>query len=114
MSGGAFNYTENTLAYELFGYNTSLDYNHFDNTKPQKVKNAFYDIGVSRLVLDVFNLIYTLDYYESGDIGKEDYYNALNKFKEKWLSNTNDTLMQIIDDEIELLRNDLKNMIERR
>lgn len=80
MSGGTFNYHNDSLKDEIFPYscNTSL-----------KARNAnpFGDRVISELVYDVLELIHAYDYYAASDTGEDTYRAAVKDFKDKWLSN---------------------------
>lgn len=99
MSGGHFNYDDSRLKSTIFDYG-------------DKVSNQFEDSEISRLVWDVLDLIHEYDWYISGDTGKQDYLKAKREFKKKWLRDNNtETLTKIIDEEVEKLRGDLKEML---
>lgn len=101
MSGGRWQYQDSCLKNDMFNYSGTSD--------------PMEDKEVSKLVYDVFNLIHDLDWYKSDDTGEEDYIKAKKKFKEKWLRNKNynkNVLQPIIEEEIELLKEELVKMIE--
>lgn len=76
MSGGRFNYMNDTVQNEIFGY--------WDEGK---IPNVFEDREISELIYDVFNLIHDFDWYASGDTCKETYLKQKAAFKKKWLQN---------------------------
>lgn len=91
MSGGTFNYEDNRLAYEIFGYGIELNYgiddkDLEDSRKRVKKQNRFEDIEISELIYDVFCLIHSLDYYNSGDTDEETYRKDVQYFKDKWFN----------------------------
>jgi hypothetical protein len=97
MSGGHFNYMDRTLKNEMFDCN-------YDNKRGKS--NPFEDQLISELAFDLFDLIYSLDYYKSGDTSEEDYLKDKAEFKKKWLKNTNDTIKKVIEEQFTLLKND--------
>jgi len=103
MSGGHFEYANERLMIEMFGY----DY----DTK--EIKNdPFEDREISELMYDLLELTYSLDYYLSGDISKEDYLNDKKKFKEKWFGgNREERLKKYIDEQLDLIKQELLEMI---
>ena len=79
MSGGTFNYHNDSLKDEIFPFSCNT---------PLKARNAnpFGDRIVSEIVYDVLELIHAYDYYAASDIGEEAYRAAVKDFKDKWLS----------------------------
>lgn len=97
MSGGRFNYLDESAQSEIFGY---LD--------DDKIPNVFEDREISELIYDVFNLIHDYDWYASGDTGKEDYLKAKAEFKKKWLGgNRGLRVRRIVDESIAELKQEL-------
>lgn len=76
MSGGRFNYNDSNLQYEMFDC-----YGEPDHSLP----NPYEDREVSELMYDLLNLTHDLDWYLSGDTGRETYLKAKRAFKKKWL-----------------------------
>ena len=72
MSGGYFDYRNDMVKSEIFGYNDTFT-------------NVFEDREISELIWDVFDLIHDFDWYKSCDTSKVDYLNAKDAFKDKWL-----------------------------
>jgi len=101
MSGGRFNYQDEYLKQDMFGYGD------------EKIKDPMEDIELSTLVFDVFNLIHDLDWYKSGDNGADDYAEAKVNFKKKWLRNENydNLLKDLVTQEIKDLEDRLIEMI---
>ena len=105
MSGGHFEYQDNRLLTEMYGWDTSSD---------KAPANPYNDVIVSQLMYDLLKLTHDLDWYKSGDDCEEDYINSLNAFHKKWLSDsTNDTIREIIDEKITSLRDELLDTIGR-
>lgn len=94
MSGGHFNYIDSQLKSEIFGWS-------------DKPRNVFEDKEISQLVWDVLDLIHEYDWYESGDTCEKDYFEAKNKFKDKWLKSDNERCKRIIDETITELKEEL-------
>lgn len=99
MSVGRFNYYNDYLKSEMFGYGGD------------KQINVMEDAEISELVWDVLELISAFDYYESGDTLREDYIKAKQEFKKKWFGNRKIRLEKIVDKKIEQLREEVKEMI---
>lgn len=90
MSGGLFDYKDETLCQEIFDWDLSSTYGIGSEEQIQSAKiarriNPFEDAMISELVYDVFCLIYSFDYYVSGDTGEDTYRADVNAFKDKWL-----------------------------
>ena len=96
MSGGAFDYQQRNLAYELFGWRLTVDYGedgHAQSKEARKV-NPMNDRELSELVWDVLCLIHSLDWCKSGDTGDGDYASDVKWFKDKWLPRTQEDVIQ--------------------
>ena len=110
MSGGYFDYVNNRLMEELFGY----DWDSYNKgKKKQPVWDRFDDILISNLVYDVLVLINDLDYYKSGDTSKETYLKSVNDFKRKWIYSKDKTYHDIIEIEIKDLERRLKQSLPK-
>ena len=94
MSGGHFNYLNNTLKSEIFGW---TDEPH----------NVFEDMEISELTWDLLNLIHIYDYYVSGDTCRETYLKAKRAFKKKWFYNREVRAKRIIDIAVSEVRKEL-------
>ena len=94
MSGGHFDYIDNRLKDEIFGWTDSPS-------------NVFEDREISELVWDVLNLIHDFDWYASGDTRKETYLKAKAEFKKKWMSNRGVRVRRIVDEAIQRTKNEL-------
>ena len=99
MSGGRFNYYNDYLKSEMFGYGGD------------KPINVMEDDEISELVLDVLNLIHDLDYYQSEDTCIETYIESKKEFKKKWFGNRKIRIEKIVDKKIERLREEVNEMI---
>ncbi len=92
MSGGSHNYVCYSIEDNLCG--------------------QMKDIELNDLIKDIANLAHELEWYESGDISKDYYTEAVKAFKDKWFkSDRNERLMKYIDEETERLRKDLYEML---
>ena len=87
MSGGYFNYIDNTAKCEIFGF--------FDRVHG----NVFEDREISELIWDVFELIHDFDWYKSGDTCEETYLQAKADFKKKWFGGNRGVRVRRIVDE---------------
>ena len=86
MSGGRFDYKDQGLRNEIFGWGDTWC-------------NVFEDREISELVWDVLNLVHEFDWYDSGDTGEDTWLKEKVAFKGKWLSGNNaDRVKRIIDD----------------
>lgn len=112
MSGGHFDYKNTSLAYEIFGWDMSPTYGEdgFAQSKKAAQRNPLEDIELSELVWDVLCLIYSYDYYYSGDNCEETYRADVERFKKKWFGRTQkNRVKQAIDIELERVQ---KNMYQ--
>ena len=95
MSGGCFDYRNDYLKTEIFGW--------VDDKPP----NVFRDREISELVWDVLNLIHEYDWYVSGDTCEATYRKHVSEFKRKWFSDREIRIREIIDTSIAELRQEL-------
>ena len=94
MSGGRFNYFNDNLKCEIFGW-------------ADKPSNVFEDREISELVWDVLNLIHEYDWYASADTDKETYLKAKAEFKKKWFSNRGVRVRRIVDEALKQCKEEL-------
>ena len=79
MSGGYWNYTDSTLASEVFNYYLRFDNGLSGEKHDQELKNAIRinplkDPEISGILFDVFCLLHSYDLAESGDASMDDYH----------------------------------------
>lgn len=102
MSGGCFDYKNDYLCDEIFGYDLSPEYNLEKIKKLSRSaarKNPLEDRVISEIVFDIFCLLHSFDWYTSGDTSESTYFEDIEYFKEKWLECDNKTLSKRIADE---------------
>lgn len=117
MSGGRWNYNQCNLGYEMFpgcdvcygiGSDERNKYrNYSGNVKLARKLNPMEDKQISELVFDVLCLIYSADWYKSGDTCEDIYREDVKFFKEKWLKVNPDTLKDEIRKSIQELKEEL-------
>lgn len=110
MSGGHFEYLNQTLAREMFGWDIDICYGEKGFSKVNKAGaiNPLQDREISKLTWDLLCLIYSFDYYICGDTGEETYLEDLKYFKDKWLKpGRKETAKRLIDEECDELKKEL-------
>lgn len=95
MSGGCFDYLDNRLKSEIFGYCC------------EKAKNIFEDREISQLIWEVLDLIHEFDWYKSEDTCKDTYLEAKAAFKKRWFSNRGVRVKRIVDESVADLKREL-------
>ena len=102
MSGGHFNYVNNSIGYEMEG--------QWENPV---LNELFYDLFCAHNYGQRYGgLALMLDFYLSGDIDEQDYRDAVDSFMNKWFKDNNvvDTVTKdYIDKKIEDTRQMLYN-----
>lgn len=104
MSGGHFDYRNDYLCHDIFGWEVSADYgNHgFKQSNLARRIDPLDDIIMSELVFDVFCVLHSYDWWQSGDTGEDTYRADVQRFKDKWLKKLPDErVREIIDDELQ-------------
>lgn len=92
MSGGSHNYVCFKIEEELCG--------------------RMWDPELDDLMQDIANLAHDLEWYESGDYGRDDYFKSVKAFKEKWFEGDRKTRLKgYIDEKLEQTREELYSMI---
>ena len=110
MSGGHFDYVNDRLCDDIYGWEVTPYYGSrgFNQSSKARRLNPLEDLVISELVFDVFCLLHSYDWYASGDTCKETYLKDVAYFKEKWLNSLSSSYTrEIIDDEIDRLRAEL-------
>ena len=101
MSRGRFNYLNEHLKTEMYGYD-----------EERGNINPYEDHEISELMFDLLNLTYSLDSYLSSDTCREDYIEDKKKFKEKWFKTDREhRIKNIIVEQLELTKKELLEMI---
>lgn len=104
MSGGFWDYKDNSLKFEIFNYKT-------ETTEQAMKENPLKDKVISGIVFDVLNLLHEFDWYISGDTSEEDYRAAVKIFKDRWLSDTDKRNQYVIDVAVAALKSDLRQCL---
>ena len=118
MSGGRWNYEQCNLGYDMFpgcdvcyglGDDERSKYRNYTiSIKEARRLNPMRDKQISELVFDVLCLIYSCDWYLSGDTSEETYREDVDFFKRKWLGVSSDqSTKEEIDKSVDELRNEL-------
>jgi hypothetical protein len=92
MSGGSYNY----ICYSL----------------SEECADQMYDDEMNDLIKDLCEVLHDLEWWQSGDIGEEDYRKTLSEFKTKWLGgNREERLKGYIDKQLSVTRSRLYDLI---
>ena len=88
MSGGCWNYMNDSAASEILGYHIYVGYGldsdkHEKNYKQVVRDNPLGDPEISALVYDVFCLLHSYDWAESGDTDMDAYQKDVEIFKRR-------------------------------
>ena len=113
MSGGCWNYMNDSAASEILGYHIYVGYG-LDSDKNEKNykqvirDNPMGDPEISALVYDVFCLLHSYDWAESGDTDMDAYQKDVEIFKSQWFKKARkDRIKEMIDISTEKLKEDL-------
>ena len=103
MSGGCWNYMNDSAASEILGYHIYVGYGldsdkHEKNYKQVVRDNPLGDPEISALVYDVFCLLHSYDWAESGDTDMDAYQKDVEIFKSRWFKKARkDRIKEMID-----------------
>jgi hypothetical protein len=90
FSGGSYDYTYNYL--DIYYHNV-------------------YDEELDLMIQDLREVLHDLEWWQSSDIGEEDYRKTLNDFKKKWFGNRDERLKEIIENKCKELEKYLLNVV---
>lgn len=118
MSGGRWNYSQCNLGYDMYpgcdvcyGFGDDSRNKHSNYTWSVKLArklDPMEDKQLSELVFDVLCLVYSADWYKSGDTGEDTYLADVKYFKQKWLKQKPEDSVKIeIDKAMEEAREEL-------
>lgn len=115
MSGGRWNYGQCNLGYEMYpgcdvcyGLGDGKYGTYSESVKLARKLDPMEDKMLSELVYDILCLIYSADWYKSGDTGEESYRKDIKYFKQKWLKPAGkDLIKSEIEKATTALRNEL-------
>ena len=92
MSGGSYNYEYYRVEEEYVG--------------------SMYDAELDEMMEDLVKVLHDVEWWQSGDIGEDDYRKTVKAFKAKWFdSDRCERLKPIIEREINKVRKKLMDMI---
>lgn len=116
MSGGYFNYSNDNVAREIFGYGITVNYG-LEKLKDDSIQaakdNPLEDHEISELVYDVFCLLHSYDWYKEGDTSYETYQKDVAFFKNKWLrSDPSERMDRLTAQAVERIKDAAKKEIE--
>lgn len=117
MSGGHFDYKNDTACYEIFSWDVRPTYGIGGKDQKYYAKIArqldpMEDIELSDMVYDMFCLLHSLDWYQSGDTSYGQYQADVDAFKRKWFKGKrSDRLKEYVDVAVADLRDKLLAMI---
>lgn len=96
MSGGHWNYQNDSLAHELFGWGFSPDYGEegFSQAKDARKSNPLEDKQLSEMLWDMFCVLHSYDWYACSDTGEDTYRKDVEYFKKKWLKASPEELVR--------------------
>lgn len=87
MSGGHWNYQNDSLANEIFGWDLSPNYGKkgFSQYAAARRSNPLEDKLLSEMLWDMFCLLHSYDWYACGDTCEKTFREDVEYFKKKWL-----------------------------
>ena len=94
MSGGSYDYTYGRIEDQYVG--------------------RMYDKELDKMMKDLCQVLYELEWWQSGDTSEEEYRNAVKDFKRKYfkIDGRYDNLKEIIEEEVHKLKTELIQMLD--
>ena len=113
MSGGYWNYSDRSLASDIFSYYLDTDCGLCSEEHDKALKNAIRmnpmeDPEISGILYDIFCLLHSYDWAKSGDTDMDSYRKDVAAFKSRWFNKDRSVqIKETVDICIENLREDL-------
>ena len=107
MSGGHWEYKNDSLAHEIFGWGMDPDYGEdgFSQSRLAATINPLEDAEMSEMLWDMLCVLHSYDWYACSDTCEETYRRDVKRFKEKWLGKpTKARVQRIADHELERVK----------
>lgn len=87
----------------------SMDYICF---KLSDAADYIQDKEVKDLTKDLADLLHDLEWYESGDYGRDTYEKSLKEFKKKWFTGSrNERLKKYLNDSLDGIKSEIENLL---
>ena len=88
----------------------SYDYKYY--TIEEYYVGAMYDAELDEMMKDLVGVLHDVEWWQSSDIGEDDYRKTVKAFKDKWFNaDRGERLKPIINRRINEVRTELLNMI---
>ena len=113
MSGGFWEYDNDTLAQSIYGWDMLPDYGEdgFSQSPKAWKRNPLEDKLMSELVWDVFCVLHSFDWYRSADTCEEGYREDVERFKKKWLKGiSEDRVKEMVARELDTAKEELEKV----
>lgn len=110
MSRGCWDYIDERLCEDIFGYSSGYMNSPPIKPIPTKVReeNRLGDAFLSEIAYDVFCMLYACDSYKCGDIGEDTYRKQLKVFKDKWVNHRNSkNINRVLSEYVERFKRDI-------
>ena len=90
------------------------NYNYMYGSIEDQYVGRMYDKELDKMMKDLCQVLYELEWWQSGDTGEERYRNAVKDFKRKYFKADGryDNLKEIIEEEIHKLKTELFQMLD--
>lgn len=112
MSGGYFNYSNDSLCSDIYDIYPDYGARGFDQSPEARRRNPLEDPELSELVYDVFCLLHSYDWYRSADTCEETYRADVKRFKEKWFKGLpEDRVSREIESALDMARDDIRKTL---
>jgi len=88
MSGGSYDYVCHTIQYTYEG--------------------KMFDTELNEMIMDLCQVLHDLEWWQSCDIGEEDYRETVQMFKDKWFGKRDERLRSLIVKEFDKFRESIE------
>ena len=66
-----------------------------------------YDVELNEMMKDLIDVLYAVEWWQSGDIDENDYRKTVENFKKKWFKRRKIDIQKLINEQFEEKRNEL-------
>jgi len=86
----------------------SYDYTCF--RVEEAYENKMFDVELNEMIMDLCQVLHDLEWWQSCDIGEEQYRKTIQVFKDKWFGKRDLRLRELVNQEFDKFRENIENL----